>query len=81
VTRFEGVAVIIGIFFMVGVAVGFLVVIAIPALVRLLAAVHGRDRLEGDGWDPPDIGPPRKRPPSGAEPDDRDDRSWWGDAG
>jgi hypothetical protein len=89
VTRFEGVALIIFIFFVVGIAVGFLAVMAIPALVRVLAAIHDRDRLN-DGWDPPDIGPPRDGPETAgpqrgwrndAEPDDRDDRPWWGDAG
>jgi hypothetical protein len=89
VSGFEGVALIIGIFFLIGIGVGFLAVMATPALVRLLAAMHSRDRLD-DGWDPPDIGPPRDGPdmagpnrgwPNRAEPDDRDGRPWWGDAG
>jgi hypothetical protein len=89
VTGFEGVALIIGVFFLTGIGVGFLAVMAIPALVRLLAAMHLRDRLD-DGRDPPDIGPPSDWPniegpkrgwPNPAEPDDRDDRPWWGDAG
>jgi len=89
VTGFEGVALIIGIFFLIGIGVGLLAVMAIPALVRLLAAIHGRDGLD-DGWNAPDIGPPRDAPdiagpnrgwPNRAEPDDRDDRPWWGGAG
>ena len=85
-TGFEGVALILGIFFLIGIGVGLLAVMAIPALVRFLVAVHDRDWLDGDGWDPPGIGPPGKGPPTvrgpdGAEPDDRDDRPWWGAVG
>jgi hypothetical protein len=70
VTRFEGVALIISIFFVVGIGVGFLAVMALPALVRFLTAVRHRDRLDSNGWDSPDIGS-----------DDRDDRPWWGEDG
>jgi hypothetical protein len=89
VTGFEGVALITGVFFLTGIGVGFLAVMAIPALVRVLAAMHLRDWLD-DGWNPPGIGPPRDWPniadpkhgwANRAEPDDRDDRPWWGDAG
>ena len=82
----DGVALVIGIFFLIGIAVGWLTVMAIPVLVRILAAAHYRDRLDDDGWDPPGMGPPRNDPPptgrpNEREPDDRDGRPWWGEAG
>jgi hypothetical protein len=58
---FELVAVIIGIFFMVGIAVGVLIVIALPPIRHYRRA---RRYMEGGGWQEPaalddDGDPPR----------------------
>jgi hypothetical protein len=78
-SAFDVVALIIGIFFVVGIAVGFLVVISIPALGRVWT--NGRQQVQGfrsDPKDQPNLGPPSQPEPSpGEEPDDRDDYPWW----
>jgi len=77
---FEWVATIIGIFFAIGVGVGFLIVMALPGVANLLAS-----RSFGEHWPPMDpkdkldIGPPVSGPDR-QEPDDRDsppDHPWW----
>ena len=78
---------IIGIFFAVGIAVGFLIVLAIPAIARMIARDGGHDRqlrqFHPDPKDQLDTGPPdaNTQPmssiPPPREPDDRDDYPWW----
>jgi hypothetical protein len=79
VSAFDVVALIIGIFFVVGIAVGFLMVMAIPAFGRVRA--NGRHEVPGfhpDPKDQPNLGPPSQPEPSPCEePDDRDDYPWW----
>ena len=88
---FEQVALIIGIFFIVGVVVGFLTVMAIPSFLTLL---QRQERLSPiDTTQRLDIGPPLNGPgwpggPNQTEPDDPDDPPdgppdgpWWRDAG
>jgi hypothetical protein len=75
VSAFDAVALIVGVFFVVGIAVGFLMVMAIPAFGRM--RVHGtRREFHPDPRDQPDLGPPAELAP-GQEPDDRDDYPWW----
>jgi hypothetical protein len=83
VNALEQVAFIVGIFFIVGVVVGFLAVMAIPSLVR-------RQRQPSmDTTERFNIGPSTwSGGPNSTEPDDRDgppdappDGPWWRDAG
>jgi hypothetical protein len=77
---FEWVATIIGIFFVVGVGVGFLIVMALPGIANLVASRGYREqRPPVDAKDKLDIGPPVSDPDY-EEPDDRDispGRPWW----
>jgi hypothetical protein len=76
VSAFDVVALIIGIFFVVGIAVGFLIVMTIPVLRRIRA--YGTRQLQQFHPDPADPGLPGQRAPwPGREPDDRDDHPWW----
>jgi hypothetical protein len=83
----EFVALIIGIFFVVGMIVGLLAVMAIPSLVSFLAFRTQQFRV--DPTERLDTGPPPSGPgwpggPDLSEPDDRDDPRdgpWWRDAG
>jgi hypothetical protein len=77
VRALEAAGLITGIFFVVGIAVGFLIVMAIPAFGRVRAS--WRQPVPGsrpDPWDQLDLGPPGESAPS-EEPDDRDDYPWW----
>jgi hypothetical protein len=86
VNAFEIGAVIIGIFFAVGIGVGLLIMVSIPAIARI---THRDSELERhlreyhpDPRDQPDPGPtpgtqPLPRVPPPREPDDRDDYPWW----
>ncbi|HUN37478.1 MAG TPA: hypothetical protein VMU95_36240 [Trebonia sp.] len=77
---FEWVATIIGIFFVIGVGVGFLIVMALPGIANLLASrVYGEQPPPVNSKDKLDIGPPGSGPDH-QEPDDRDsppDHPWW----
>lgn len=83
----EQVALIIGTFFIIGIMVGFLAVLAIPSLVTFLQ--YRGQRSSMDMTERLDIGPPPSGPgwpggPDLREPDDRDgspDDPWWRDAG
>ncbi len=78
---FEWVAAIIGIFFVVGIVVGFLIVMALPGLANYLATRPKPLRLDPE--DQLDIGPPTDGLDY-PEPDDREDPPdgpWWRDAG
>jgi hypothetical protein len=79
VNAFDVVALIIGVFFVVGVVVGSLLVIAIPALTRIRSCGGGQLRqFHPDPEDPPNLGPPGQPAPSPPEElDDRDDNPWW----
>jgi len=80
-SAFDVVALIIGIFFVVGIVVGFLMVMAIPALSRAPRGNQQLHQFHPNPGDQPDTGPPQ----TGAqpelapreEPDDRDDYPWW----
>lgn len=77
VSAFDAVALIVGIFFVVGIAVGFLAVISIPALGRARPSWRQPgDRFDPGPRDPPDSGAPTEPLPY-REPDDRDDYPWW----
>lgn len=79
VSAFDVVALIIGIFFVVGIVVGFLMVMAIPAFGRVRANGSQQVRhFQPDPRDQPSPGPPTQPAPSPyEEPDDRDDYPWW----
>jgi hypothetical protein len=91
VNALEQVALIIGIFFIVGVVVGFLAVMAIPSFLTFRQPQERPSPI--DTTERLDIGPPVNGPgwPGGfhsTEPDDRDDPPddppdgpWWRDAG
>lgn len=75
-SAFDVVALIIGIFFVVGIVVGFLMVMAIPAFGRI-RAYGTRREFHPDARDQPDLGPPAEPAQSPyEEPDDRDDYPW-----
>ena len=80
VRAFEVTAIIIGIFFTVGMVVGFLIVMAIPVFGRIRGD-KGRQvqpYLHSDPWDQLNLGPPGQSTPTpDQEPDDRDDYPWW----
>jgi hypothetical protein len=77
VSAFDVVALIVGIFFVVGIAVGFLMVMAIPAFGRIRAP-GSRQEFHPDPGDQPGLGPPGEPAPAPyEEPDDRDDYPWW----
>jgi hypothetical protein len=75
VSAFDVVALIVGIFFVVGIAVGFLMVMAIPAFGRVRAN-EPRPEFHPDPKEQPDLGPPTEPAPY-QEPDDRDGYPWW----
>lgn len=84
---FEIGAAIIGIFFAVGIAVGFLIMLSIPAIARVTHRDSEQERqlrqYHPDPKDQPDPGPPAAgtQPlpsvPPPREPDDRDNYPWW----
>ncbi len=80
-SAFDVVALIIGIFFVVGIVVGFLMVMAIPALSRASRGNPQLQQYHPNPRDQPDTGPPQAgaqpEPAPGEEPDDRDDYPWW----
>ena len=53
---FELVAGVIGIFFVAGIAVGVLVVIALPQLRRIWRGWRGGGYMNGGGWQQPPAG-------------------------
>ena len=81
-SAFAAIALIVGIFFTVGIVVGFLAVMAIPALGRVRSS-GGQPLTEfhPDSRDQPSPGPPaggaQAGPAAWGEPDDRDDYPWW----
>jgi hypothetical protein len=77
VSAFDVVALVIGIFFVGGIVVGFLAVMAIPAFGRIRTRGSSR-QFRPDPRDQLNLGPPGQPLPSpGEEPDDRDDYPWW----
>jgi hypothetical protein len=83
VNAFEVGAVIIGIFFAIGIVVGLLLVVSIPAIARITARGREQERqlrqFHPDPKDQTDPGPPdaSTQPIPPREPDDRDDYPWW----
>jgi hypothetical protein len=74
VSPFEVVAIIIVVFFAIGIVVGILLVAALPGGGGRMGFNGGPPQRFGESQpgprDQPDTGPP-------AEPDDRDDLPWW----
>jgi hypothetical protein len=89
VKAFEAVAIIVAVFFIAGLMVGFLIVMALPALASRRRGDRRGTRRGGDGqgprqsgwqeprgWPDPDGADPDGADPDGADPDGED-----GDAG